>query len=83
MERAVIKIGNSAGIIIPKSLRKKLKIREGEKLLVEEISGRDSILIRKKTRKSFSAFSVSIEFFSWLEKLSKRYASAFRELAQH
>ncbi len=40
MKTTVIRIGNSRGIVIPAALLKKLGIKEGARVLLEEIDGK-------------------------------------------
>lgn len=83
MEQVVIKIGNSVGLVIPSQLRRELKIRIGEKLIIERVPGKDAIVFRRKGKKSESATSLTLEFYSWLDKINRKYSGLLRELAKH
>ena len=80
MEQTVIKIGNSVGIIIPQPLRRQIRLRPGEKVVVEVDVAAREIVVRRKGSISMRS-SVTPEFYQWLEKFNQRYAGALRELA--
>lgn len=81
MEQTVVKIGNSAGVVIPKELRKQAKIKPGDKVLLErDVSGAIVIYPKGKvTRRS----SITPEFLDWLKSFNKRYSKTLSELARY
>jgi putative addiction module antidote len=70
----ITKIGNSLGIVIPKTLLNSLNLKQGEEVILEEVMGK----IVLNTHKSFS---VSPEFLKIAEEVGKKYKKAFKELA--
>ena len=81
MLQKIIKVGNSAGIIIPKDLRKKLGMKPGSKVIVEEGPRKSTLIVRKKGVGA-GASSITPEFIDIIERINKRYSRAFRELAE-
>lgn len=82
MEQKVIQIGNSAGLIIPKALLKQAKIKRGEKLILEAVSNRRAILIRRKEKKYENISSLTFDFFVMLDDFNKKHGDTLRELAK-
>lgn len=82
MEMRVVQIGNSIGVVIPKSLRRKIGLKPGDKVEVDEGSYNDEVIIRKNEKKTVKRSTITPEFMSWLESFNKRYSSALKELAQ-
>ncbi len=79
MTQTIINIGNSSGIIIPKDLLEKLKVKKGDQLDIE-LEDTERIIISKKGSKKTSP-KVSPELLSWLDGFNKRYKTALQELA--
>lgn len=79
MTQTVINIGNSQGIILPKEILNKLKIKKGDALDIE-FEYDDRVVISKKGLKKTKA-KVSPELLSWLDAFNKRYKNALQELA--
>ena len=73
-KQKLTKIGNSVGIILPKSLLDKLNLKLGNELYIEDIQ--DKIVIEKN-----QTSSVSPEFLKIAEKVGTKYKAAFKELA--
>jgi putative addiction module antidote len=73
MIQQAIQIGNSVGIIIPKSVLAEKNIKVGDKIQVD-VSPVKSV--RKSTKDA-----VSPELLIWLDGFNKRYKDALRELA--
>ncbi len=82
MKQNIIQIGNSSGIIIPRSILKATKLKAGEELIVEGVPNKQAILLRKNTRVSKDATSITLEFFVFLENINKKYGKALKELAK-
>lgn len=82
MEMRVVQIGNSIGVIIPQPLRRKIGLKLGDKVEVNEGSYHDEVIIRKNGKKALARSTITPEFVSWLESFNKRYSSALKELAQ-
>lgn len=79
MTQTVINIGNSQGIILPKEILNKLKIKKGDALDIE-LEDDDRVVISKKGLKKTKA-RISPELVSWLDGFNKRYKNALQELA--
>lgn len=82
MQQIAIKIGNSVGVVIPQPLRRKIGLKPGDKVEINEGSYHDEVVIRKNGKISAKRSSITPEFMSWLESFNKRYSSALRELAK-
>lgn len=67
IQQKIIEIGNSSGVIIPREVLKKLKIRTGKMITI-------SINEEKET-------TITPKFAKLLERVNKHYASALRELS--
>ena len=79
MTQTVINIGNSQGVILPKEILNKLKIKKGDTVDIE-LEDDYRVVISKKGLKKTKA-KVSPELLSWLEGFNKRYKNALQELA--
>lgn len=82
MQQTVLKIGNSVGIVIPQPLRRKIGLKPGDRVEVDEGVYHDEVVIRKNGHQKVKRSSITPEFLEWLESFNKRYSSALRELAQ-
>lgn len=81
MLQKIIQIGNSAGIIIPKSLLNDLHLREGSQVVIEKDDAGKFLVIANKNIKRKKA-SLSPRFLKILERVNKQYGQAFRQLAK-
>lgn len=79
MEQNIIQIGNSTGVIIPKSLLEEVGLRSGSQVIIEKDLTGKSLRIIKKGAVNLS--SVSAEFIEILEKVDKEYNVALKKLA--
>ncbi|OIP57792.1 MAG: hypothetical protein COX79_03115 [Candidatus Levybacteria bacterium CG_4_10_14_0_2_um_filter_36_16] len=79
MTQTVINIGNSQGVIFPKEILNKLKIKKGDELNVD-LEDDDRVVFSKKGFKKTKA-KVSPELLMWLDGFNKRYKNALQELA--
>lgn len=77
MEQTVIKVGNSIGVIIPQSL--KAGFKPGDKIIVEKGANGAIIATKKGSKKAVA--SIDPQFLQIVERVNKRYAAAFKELA--
>lgn len=73
----VFKSGNSHVVTIPPHFMKKLDIKEGEKVVVEEAPTQDSLVIRKSSTKS----SGMDELKKWFDNFLKENKEILDELA--
>jgi putative addiction module antidote len=81
MQQKIIQIGNSTGIILPKSLLEELNLEVGSEVIIEPDSTDNSLRIVKKGSKSLKS-SISPKFLDLLEKVNQNYGNALKELAQ-
>lgn len=81
MEKKVIKVGNSLAITIPKSFVEKKNIKAGQNLYVKENTEYNTLEISTDEVKDAPS-SLTPEFKEWLDKISKKYEKAIRELAK-
>ncbi len=79
MEQNIIQIGNSTGVIIPKSLLEEVGLRSGSQVIIEKDLTGKSLRIIKKGAANLS--SVSAEFIEILERVDKEYNVALKKLA--
>ena len=79
MLQKVIQIGNSSGIIFPKEVLKKLRIKKDS--LVDIEFDEQKVSIVKKGYKETKP-SVSPELLAWLDRFNARYKYALQELAK-
>ncbi len=79
MTQTVINIGNSQGIILPKEILNKLKVKKGDVLNVE-LESDNMVMISKSGFKKTKA-KISDELLVWLDGFNKRYKNALTELA--
>ena len=78
----IVQIGNSVGVVIPQPLRRKIGLKLGDKVEVDEGSYHDEVVIRKNGKKIANRSTITPEFISWLEGFNKRYSAALKELAK-
>jgi putative addiction module antidote len=80
MEQNIVQIGNSTGIIIPKSLLKELDLELGDTVELVKDPITNSLIVEKKgAEKKYPA--VTPEFLQILERINKRYGKALKSLA--
>ncbi len=81
MNQKIIQIGNSTGIIIPKSLLDQVGLEAGNEVEIEENQATNSLTIVKKGTKVKTS-SINEHFLNILDKVNKEYSSALKQLAQ-
>lgn len=81
MEQRVIQIGNSAGIIIPSGIRKRMGLRKGSKVIVEQTPEGEGLVVMKAGRRRSLKRVASKEFQRWLKQVIKEDAEILDELA--
>lgn len=81
MKQKIIKIGNSAGVIIPYELREEAGLKLGDSVSVDYMPGGQALSISKKGEGGTSP-SITPEFYDWLNKFNKKYKKALTELAK-
>jgi len=78
--KKIIKVGNSAAVILPSSFVKEGNLKIGDEVIVETIPRYQTAMIKPKKDKK--TFNLSPEFFYWLEKVNKKYEELLKELAK-
>ena len=81
MEQKLVKIGNSAGVLIPKKILKKMGLSVGSIVNIEETEN-GSVIVRKvdpKTKTQNRA--ASQEFKKWLDRVMKEDGEVLDDLA--
>ena len=81
MTQKIIQIGNSTGIIIPKSLLENLGLQVGNEVSVETDTKTNSLILRN-TKNTKPVPEISSHFLTILDKVNREYGEALRELAQ-
>lgn len=79
MFQNIIKIGNSIGVIIPKTLAGK-SLKPGDKVFMEKDSASGTFLIHKNGKGTIS--SITPHFLQVLERVNKQYSKAFEAIAK-
>ena len=79
MIQKVIKVGNSLAVTLPADYAKKSKIKAGDKVYVETDNTKKMMLIKDQSERYTTGLTP--EFFSWLEKTTKKYEKTIKELA--
>lgn len=81
MIQKIIQVGNSTGIIIPKSVLDVLGLKPGNEVSVETDNTTKSLIIQNKNT-AVRASSITPHFLKVLDKVNSQYGTALRELAQ-
>jgi putative addiction module antidote len=78
MAQKIISIGNSVGLIIPKSLLEKADLTSGSEVDVEvSPQGKGLVIIKKGDKRN----SIDPHFLEVLKRINEKYGSALKELA--
>lgn len=80
MQQKIIQVGNSAAVIIPKTLLIEVGLNIGSKVTLEKDPNGPAIAI-SKNGSNFKS-SITPEFVSIVERVNKQYGPALRALAQ-
>lgn len=80
MQQKIIQIGNSTGIIIPKSVLDQLGLQTGNEVELQKDPTNQSLTIVKAGTKIKSS-SINEHFLTVLEKVNTQYSAALKELA--
>ena len=81
MEQKIIQVGNSTGVIIPKLLLEKVKLKTGEQVIIEQDGTSNSLIISKIGSKCKHT-TLTPEFLAILERVNNLYGAALKELAE-
>lgn len=81
MLQTIIQVGNSLAITIPSSFAKEVKLKAGQKVMVDgDIDS--AMLTMQSARKPSRDVGITPEFLSWLKKFNLKYKDALAELAK-
>lgn len=80
MVQRLIQIGNSAGIIIPKSLLEFLDVNTGNEVDIDTDKTTKSLIIQNN-KSVIKPSVIGPHFLKILDKVNQEYGSALRELA--
>ena len=81
MKQKIIKIGNSAGIILPRELQKELGLKLGDSVAVEYNASSGFAVLAKDSPKEPKQEHV-LELNDWLKKFNAKYKTALTDLAK-
>ena len=79
MQQKIIKVGNSLGVTLPRFFVKALKLKAGQKVVVDANPTLDLFQLKTKTGK---ISSITPEFVSWMNSFNKKYSKSLKELAK-
>lgn len=80
MQQKIIQIGNSTGIIIPKSVLDQIGLETGTEVeLQKDITNKSLTIVKAGTH---DTSSITNHFLKILEKVNTQYGSALKELAE-
>lgn len=78
MTQQMVRIGNSVGVIIPKSLRRELGLRPGSRVQVDEKAGKIVVTPAKKKL----ARGVDAKFMKMVDEFMEEHKDVLEELAR-
>jgi AbrB family looped-hinge helix DNA binding protein len=78
--QTVFKAGNSEVVSIPKGIRRKLRIRKGSRVSVEELPGEEAFVVRR-VAKPLKKRSSKREFEDWLNNVLMEDEQILNELS--
>jgi putative addiction module antidote len=81
MKKRIIKIGNSAGVILPKEVREEAGLKLGDNVAIAYSSQEEGVVIGKQENKKNNS-PITPEFHDWLKRFNKRHKKALSELAK-
>ena len=70
--KKIIKVGNSAAVILPASFIKEGNLKIGDEVIVETMAYYQTAMIKPRKNKK-TLINLSSKFFYWLEKVNKEY----------
>ena len=80
MLQKIIQIGNSTGVIIPKSLLDAMELSAGQEIEIQQDKESKTLIIHKKGA-NVHASSITTHFLKILDKVNQEYGAALKELA--
>ncbi|MDP3974385.1 MAG: AbrB/MazE/SpoVT family DNA-binding domain-containing protein [bacterium] len=79
MEQKIVQIGNSAGVVIPKSILSNAGLKVGSKVRVQKDPNGKTIILSQGNKAVIS--SLSPDFVEAVKKVNKKYGEALKNLA--
>lgn len=80
MQQTVVQIGNSAGVIIPKTYRDEINIKVGDPLVIKRQNG-SLIITPQKTKKNLLG-GVNAKFMKMVDEFATEHQDVLKELAK-
>lgn len=81
MLQKIIQVGNSLAVTIPSSFAKEIKLKAGQKVMVDGDADSAMLTIQSSIKPARDA-GITPEFLSWLKKFNNKYKDALTELAK-
>lgn len=81
MLQKIIQVGNSLAVTIPSSFVKEVKLKAGQKVMVDGDYDSAMLTIQSSVKPSRDV-GITPEFLSWLKKFNSKYKNALTELAK-
>lgn len=81
MKQKIIKIGNSAGIILPKKIQDELGLKLGDTVAVDYNANSGFALLAKEGKQQKKSSDIP-ELDDWLKKFNAKYKTALTDLAK-
>jgi len=78
--KKIIKVGNSAAVMLPSSFIKEGSLKIGDEVIVETMPRYQTAMIKPKTA-SYKT-SITPEFKEWIDKFTKKYDQLLKKLAK-
>ncbi len=82
MIQKIIRVGNSAAVIIPRKFLKAVNASVGKKVVLKLDSEKKRVIIELSEKKSSEDKIVDKEVYTVAKDLLRRYLPAFKELAK-
>ena len=79
MEQKIVQIGNSAGIVIPKTILNNAGLKVGSKVIVQKDPNGTTIILTQGNKSVIS--SISPDFVEAVKKVNQKYGKALKDLA--
>ena len=77
----IFQAGNSEVIAIPEHIKKDLKLKKGNNVVVERLPGEDAFIVKKVTKSKLNKSAVGNEFSKWLKNVITEDEQILNELA--
>jgi len=78
--KKIIKVGNSAAVMLPASFVKEGNLKIGDEVIVETMARYQAAMIKPKTDSYKN--NITPEFKEWLDRFTKKYDRLLKKLAR-